>query len=109
MSGRSQKILLKDVLASEREITTDYLNNWFYLLFSCYSIPLELIFKQLNINDHFYADDTDIYFVYEETVTQENIDLIISTLRKRFRGAKLKLNFGKTEFIKVVEKTFFQC
>ena len=97
------------MLASEQEIITGYLKNWFYLLFSCYLIPLELKFKQLNINDHFYADDTIIYFVYEETVTQENIDLIISTLRKWFRSAKLNVNTGKTDFIKSSTKTFFQC
>ena len=61
------------------------------------------------MNYHFYADDTVVYFVYEETVTEEKFDLIIGTLQKRFWGAKLKLNTSKTEFMKVVRNISFNA
>ena len=109
LSGRSQRVLIKDVLSSEQEIKTGVPQGSVLgpLLFSCYLLPLELIFKQLQINYHFYADDTVIYFVYEETVSQEKFDLIISTLQKWFCGAKLKFNISKTEFMDVVRKNSF--
>ena len=99
------------MLSSEQEIKTVVPQGSVLgpLLFSCYLLPLELIFKQLQIKYHFCADDTVIYFVYEETVTQVKFDQIISTLRKWFCGAKLKLNTIKTEFMKVVENFSFNA
>ena len=41
------------------------------LLFDCYLLPLELIFLELNMNYHFYADDTAVHFVYNNNETQE--------------------------------------
>ena len=37
------------------------------LLFTGYLLPLELIPVELNVNYHFYADDTFLYFVYNVT------------------------------------------
>ena len=33
------------------------------VLFSCYLVPLEILFERLDVNYHFYADDTAIYIV----------------------------------------------
>ena len=55
------------------------------------------------------SDDTVIYFVYEETVTQEKLDLIIKTWQKWFLDAKLKLNISKAEYMKVVQKNAFNA
>ena len=98
------------MLSSEQEIRTGVPQGSVLgpLLFSCYLLPLELIFKQLQINYHFYADDTIIYFVYEQAVTQK-FDLIISTLEKWFCSTKLKLNTSKTEFMKVVRNNSFNA
>ena len=57
----------------------------------------------MQLNNLFYADDNVIYFAYEETVTREKFDLIISTLQKWFCDTKPKLNTSKTEFVKVVQ------
>ena len=87
LSGRSHSVLIKDVLCSEREIKTGKSGFGFRPpTFSIYLLPLDLKFKQLQINYHFFGDDTVIFFVYEETVTQEKFDLIISSLEKRFSG-----------------------
>ena len=83
-SGCSQRALIKDVLSSEQETRNGVQKGSVFgpLLFSCYFLPLGLILKQLQINYRFYADDTVIYFVYEETVTQEKFGLIFSSLQK---------------------------
>ena len=60
-------------------------------------------------NYHFYADETVIYFVYEETLNQKKFDLIIRTLQKRFCGSKLKLNTRKKEFMKIMTKNSFNA
>ena len=93
------------MLSSEQEIKTGVPQGSILgpLLFSFYLRPLELIFKQLQINYHFYADDTVIYFAYEERLNQEKFDLIFWSLQKWFCGAKLKLNISETEFMKVVQ------
>ena len=57
-------------------------------------------------NYHFYADETVIYFVFEETLTQEKFDLIISTLQKQICGAKSKLKTRK-EYMKIMRKNSF--
>ena len=102
---------MRDVLSSQQEIKTGVSQSSISdpLIFSCYLLPLELIFKQLQINYHFYADDTVIYFVYEETVTHEKIDLIINSLQKWFRGAKSKLNTSKADSMRVVRKISFNA
>ena len=79
------------------------------LLFSWYLLLLELINKQMQINYHFYADNTVIYFVYDKTVTQEKFGLIISTLQIWFCAAELTLNTQQTEFIKAVRNILFNA
>ena len=60
-------------------------------------------------NYHFYADETVIYFVFEETLTQEKFDLIISTLQKQICGAKSKLKTRKKEYMKKMRKYSFNA
>ena len=69
------------------------------VLFSCYIVPLEVLFERLDVNYYFYADDTVIYFVYHASINQWAFDLILTTLQERFSGAKLRLNSNKTEYM----------
>ena len=48
-------------------------------------------FERLDVNYHFYADDTVIYIVYHASINQGAFDLIFTTLQKRFSGTKLKI------------------
>ena len=59
-----------------------YRPTTFLLLFAAFRAHIQAAAK----NYRFYADDIVIYLVYEETVTQENIDLINSTSKKMDSG-----------------------
>ena len=50
------------------------------VLFSCYLIPLEVLFERLGVNYHFYADETVIYFVHHASINQGAFDWILTTL-----------------------------
>ena len=66
-------------------------------LFPCYFIYLEVLFERIDVNDHFYADDTVIYFVQHAAKNQGAFDLTPRTLQKWFSGAKLPLKSKRTE------------
>ena len=72
-------------------------------LFTCYLLPLELMFAKLNVNYCFGAGDMADYFVYN--VTQEKFDSTLGTLQKRLNGAKIRLNTKKTEYINIARKS----
>ena len=38
------------------------------LFFTCYLLPLELIFVKFSVNYHFYADETVAHFVYNNNL-----------------------------------------
>ena len=44
------------------------------VLFSCYLVPLEILSERLDVNYHFYANDTVIYFVYHASINQGAFD-----------------------------------
>ena len=67
------------------------------VLFSCYPVPLEVLFERLDVNYLFYPDDTVIYFVYNDSINRGAFDLILTTLQKWFNGAKIRINSNKTD------------
>ena len=103
LSSRSQKVLIDGKYAMPRTIKTGVPQGSILgpVLFSCYLVPLEVLFERLDVNYHFYDDDTVIYFVYNASINQEAFDLILTTLQKWFSGAKLRLNSNKTEYMLV--------
>ena len=60
-------------------------------------LPLEYQLKELEINDHFYADDTVLYFLFGSTLSQCMSDSISTSIQRWFSNAKLKLNADKRE------------
>ena len=52
------------------------------VLFSCYLVPLEVLFERLDVSYQYYADDTVIYFVYHALINQGAFDLILTTLQR---------------------------
>ena len=51
------------------------------VLFSCYFFPLEVLFERLDVNYHFFANDTVIYFVCQASINLGAFDLILATLQ----------------------------
>ena len=73
------------------------------VLFPCYIVLLEVLFERLDINYHFYVDNTVIYFVYQASINQGAFDLILTILQKWFSGSKLRLN-SKLNTCLIVER-----
>ena len=72
------------------------------LLFTAYMIPLGDIIRRYNIQHHFYADDTQLYFSLNnpdpiQSVT--SLDECVCSVKKWMTLHMLKLNEGKTEMI----------
>ena len=101
LSSRSQKVLINGEYSMPRTIKTGVPQESILgpNLFSCYLVPLEFLFERLDVNYHFYANDTVIYFVYHASINQGAFDLILTTLQKWYSGAKLRLNSNKTEYM----------
>ena len=105
LSSRSQKVLIDGEYSMPRTIKTGVPQGSVLgpVLFSCYLVPLEVLFERLDVNYHFYADDTVIYFVYDSSINRA-FDLILTTLQKWFSGAKLRLNSNKTQYMFISRK-----
>ena len=111
LSSRSQKVFIDGEYSMPRTIKTGVPQGSILgpVLFSCYLVPLEVLFERLYVNYHFYADDTVICFVYHASINQGAFDLILTTLQKWFSGAKLQLNSNKTEYMFVSRKNSLNC
>ena len=64
LSSRSQKVLIDGEYSMPRTIKTGVPQGSILgpVLFSCYLVPLEVLFERLDVNYLFYADDTSILF-----------------------------------------------
>ena len=60
LSSRSQKVLIDGEYSMPRTIKAGVPRGSVLgpVLFSCYLVPLEVLFERLDVNYHFYADDT---------------------------------------------------
>ena len=95
ISGRSQKVLFYDNFTSMQSVKSGVPQGSVLgpLLFTCYLLPLELIFVKLNMSYDFHADDL-VCFVY----TNNNDSIQYSPLCK---NGLMVLNTKKTEFMKI--------
>ena len=80
------------------------------ILFTLYTSPLGDICRKYGVKYHCYADDTQNYLSFTQTVTvnQEecirNLELCIAEIRKWMQTNLLKLNDDKSEFLLVGTK-----
>ena len=106
LSSRSQKKLIDGEYSKPRTIKTGVSQGSVLgpVPFSCYLVPLKVLFERLDVNYLFYAEDTVIYFVYHASINQGSFDLTLTALQKWFSGAKLRLYSNKTEYMVISRK-----
>ena len=62
-------------------------------------LPLEDKLNELEINYHFYADGTVLYFVFGSTLSQCMFNNVLTSIQRWFSNAKLKENADKSEYM----------
>ena len=70
LSSRSQKVLINGVYSIPRTIRTGVPQGSVLhpVHFSCYLVPLKDLTERLQVNYHFYANDTVIFFGYHASI-----------------------------------------
>ena len=63
-------------------------------------LPLDQL-NDLEINYHYYADDTILHFVFGSTLSQCMFDNILTSIQRWFSNAKLKLNADKSKYMTI--------
>ena len=70
------------------------------VLFIIYTIELYYLLQSINVECHFYADDTQLYFSVENPQGgQERLKDVYLAVENWMKSRKLKLNSGKTEIM----------
>ena len=70
------------------------------VLFIIYTIELYYLLQSINVECHFYADDTQLYFSVKDLQGgQEKLNEVYSAVENWMKSRKLKLNSGKTEIM----------
>ena len=101
LSNRSQQVIINGCLSGDVKVKTGVSQGSVLgpLLFSCDMLPLEDKLKELEINYHFYAHDTVLYFLFGSALSQCVFDNILTSIQRWFSNAKLKLNADKSEYM----------
>ena len=72
------------------------------LLFTLYTRRLSILLKDLGLEHHIYADDTQLYCSFNDDqveATKERLITALQSIKGWMTGMKLKLNFSKTNAI----------
>ena len=102
-SHRSQQFIINGCLSGDVKVATFVPQPVLEHFFPCYMLALEDKLKELVINYHFYADDTDLYLVFGLTLSKCMFDDILTSIQSWFSNRKLKLNAENIEY-----KTFWE-
>ena len=106
LSGRQQRVRIKNSLSSTKELQWGVPQGSVLglLLFLIYLLPLGHIIRNHNLTFHMYADDVQLYLSFEPNTESsssavEAIQHCVEDIRSWMTNHKLKLNDEKTEFI----------
>ena len=71
------------------------------ILYLLYTSPLGEVLRRHNMNFHFYADDSQVYFSFDSnsSVIVPRIEACLHDIATWMSLNKLKLNGGKTELL----------
>ena len=96
LSNRSQQVIINGYLSGDDKVKTGVPQGSVQglLLFSCYILPLEDKLKELEMNYHFYADDTALYFVFSSTLCQCMFDNIFDLDSTLVQQCKIEIECG---------------
>ena len=106
LSNRSQRVLSRGCLSDSIKLPHGVPQDacWGPLLFTIYSSKLFKVIKDHLPVAHAYADDTQVYLSLKPDTSSsqsEAMEVCIKAIRAWITTDKLKLNDGKTEFLKI--------
>ena len=102
LTGRNFSVVVGDFLSDRAEMSTGIPQGSTLgpVLFIVYMIELYYLLESFNVDCHFYADDTQVYFTVETTQQgKAKFDLIYGEINKWMKERRLKLNAKKTEIL----------
>ena len=104
LNKRNFKVIIGKEMSDSGEMTTGVPQGSILgpVLFTIYTIELYYLLQSLDVESHFYADDTQIYFsVQDPDQARHKFREVYSAVEQWMYKRKLKLNSGKTEIMLV--------
>ena len=103
LAGRSQFVCLNRTSSSRSDLTYGVPQGsvlW-AILYLLYTSPLNEVLRRHNMNFHFYADDSQVYFSFDSnsSVIVPRIEACLHDIATWMSLSKLKLNGDKTELL----------
>lgn len=113
LSGRTQRVCIDGSYSDELNLTCGVPQGSVLgpILFSLFTTPIGDIGQKHNLQDHFYADDSQYYVAFNPKQTDVNrviqqVENCVKEVRHWMLENRLKLNDDKTELIVFTPKRF---